>query len=162
MRWTPVGPPNPTGGSSCTVETRSRRGNDIVGHANHALQRHDLGFVFLEEIGSLGVFVKGAGFIFLNWRERSCRLASAYRVSPPMNSCAICRLNSMLWERCLAMAFVLRKPSSPCQINNLNLSGPRAHSTEGESSPDFDPPRFLGGVYSKGCLFGAGPMAAGR
>ena len=25
----------------------------------------------------------------------------------------------------LAMAFVLRKPSSPCQITNLNLSGPR-------------------------------------
>ena len=26
--------------------------------------------------------------------------------SPAMNSCAICRLNSMLWERCLAMAFI--------------------------------------------------------
>src|SRR6266700_7728643 len=24
-----------------------------------------------------------------------------------MNSCATCRLNSMLWERCLAMAFIL-------------------------------------------------------
>ena len=35
------------------------------------------------------------------------------------------RLNSILWERCLAMAFVLRKPSSPCQVTNLNLSGPR-------------------------------------
>src|SRR5213076_1755617 len=42
-----------------------------------------------------------------------------------MNSCATCRLNSMLWERCLAMAFILRKPSSPCQITKLNLSGPR-------------------------------------
>src|SRR5215470_12344562 len=57
--------------------------------------------------------------------EISCRLASAYRVSPATNSCATCRLNSMLWERCLAMAFVLRKPSSTCQIRNLNLSGPR-------------------------------------
>src|SRR5262245_48607028 len=31
----------------------------------------------------------------------------------------------MLWERCLAMAFILRKPSSPCQITNPDLSGPR-------------------------------------
>src|SRR5262245_20003346 len=61
----------------------------------------------------------------ISWRERSCRLASAYRVSPATNSCATCRLNSMLCERCLAMAFILRKPSSPCQIRNLNLSGPR-------------------------------------
>jgi hypothetical protein len=30
--------------------------------ANHALQRRNLGFVFLEEIGSLGVFVQGTGF----------------------------------------------------------------------------------------------------
>src|SRR6266699_4597654 len=36
-----------------------------------------------------------------------CRLESAYRLSPAMNSCATCRLNSMLWERCLAMAFIL-------------------------------------------------------
>src|SRR3982074_3626508 len=28
-----------------------------------------------------------------------------------MNSCVTWRLNSMLWERCLAMAFILRKPS---------------------------------------------------
>jgi hypothetical protein len=28
-------------------------------------------------------------------------------LSPAMNSCATCRLNSMLWERCLAMAFIL-------------------------------------------------------
>ena len=34
--------------------------------ANHALQRHNLGFVFLEEIGCLGVFVQGTGFIPLN------------------------------------------------------------------------------------------------
>src|SRR6266478_2109428 len=49
-----------------------------------------------------------------------------------MNSCATCRLNSMLWERCLAMAFILRKPSSPCQITKLNLSGPR-----GALQPDW-------------------------
>src|SRR4029077_3734666 len=55
----------------------------------------------------------------------SCRLGSAYRVSPATNSCATCRLNSMLCERCLAMAFILRKPSPPCQFTNLNLSGPR-------------------------------------
>jgi hypothetical protein len=48
--------------------------------------------------------------------EQGGRLESAYRLSPAMNSCATCRLNSMLWERCLAMAFILRKPSSPCQI----------------------------------------------
>jgi hypothetical protein len=34
--------------------------------ANHALQRRNLGFVFLEKIGSLGVFVQGASFIPLN------------------------------------------------------------------------------------------------
>jgi hypothetical protein len=32
--------------------------------ANHALR--NLGFVFLQEIGSLGVFVQGTGFIPLN------------------------------------------------------------------------------------------------
>jgi hypothetical protein len=31
--------------------------------ASHALQRRNLGFVFLEEIGSLGVFVRGTSFI---------------------------------------------------------------------------------------------------
>ena len=31
----------------------------------------------------------------------------------------------MLWERCLLMAFILRKPSRPCQFSDLNLSGPR-------------------------------------
>ena len=39
--------------------------------------------------------------------QRRCRLESAYRLSPAMNSCATCRLNSMLWKRCLAMAFIL-------------------------------------------------------
>jgi hypothetical protein len=32
-------------------------------------------------------------------------LARPSRVSPATNSCATCRLNSMLWERCLGMAF---------------------------------------------------------
>src|ERR1700693_5237375 len=31
----------------------------------------------------------------------------------------------MLWERCLLMAFILRKPSRPCQFSTLNLSGQR-------------------------------------
>src|SRR5439155_4341693 len=52
--------------------------------------------------------------------------------STNVNSCATCRLNSMLWERCLAMAFILRKPSSPCQITKLNLSGPRGALQTGE------------------------------
>jgi hypothetical protein len=30
-----------------------------------------------------------------------------HSVSPAMNSWATCRLNSMIWERCLAMAFIL-------------------------------------------------------
>jgi hypothetical protein len=34
-------------------------------------------------------------------------LARAWSVSPAMNSWATCRLNSLLWERCLAMAFIL-------------------------------------------------------
>src|SRR3954449_5789295 len=34
------------------------------------------------------------------WKART-------RLSPAMNSWATCRLNSMLWERCLAMAFIL-------------------------------------------------------
>jgi hypothetical protein len=35
-------------------------------------------------------------------------------------------LNSMLCERCcLAMAFIFRKPRTPCQITNFNLSGSR-------------------------------------
>ena len=34
--------------------------------ANHPLQRRNLGFVFLEEISSLSIFVQGADFILLN------------------------------------------------------------------------------------------------
>ena len=37
-----------------------------------------------------------------------------------MNSCATWRLNSMLWEWCLAMAFILRKPSY--QVNSLRAA----------------------------------------
>jgi len=37
-------------------------------------------------------------------------------------------LNAMLCERCLAMAFTFRKPSTACQITDFNLSGYRAHS----------------------------------
>jgi hypothetical protein len=40
----------------------------------------------------------------LSRRLRDHRLGG---VSPAMNSCATWRLNSMLWERCLAMAFIL-------------------------------------------------------
>src|SRR5450631_2190715 len=43
-----------------------------------------------------------------------------------MYSCTTCRLNSTLCERCcLAMAFILRKPRTSCQITNCNLSGSR-------------------------------------
>src|SRR6185369_8124604 len=42
----------------------------------------------------------------------------------------------MLWERCLAMAFILRKPRSPCQITNLNLSGARGAL---QLQAEFDP-----------------------
>ena len=29
-----------------------------------------------------------------------------------------------VWERCLLMAFILRKPGRPCRFSGLNLSGP--------------------------------------
>lgn len=45
--------------------------------------------------------------------------------SPARNSCATCHLNSVLWERCLAMGFILRKPGQPGQILNPDLSTPR-------------------------------------
>src|SRR5512143_3111580 len=43
----------------------------------------------------------------------------------------------MLCERCLAMAFFLRKPSTSCQITNLNLSGSRGalHSDRKSGHP---------------------------
>jgi hypothetical protein len=58
----------------------------------------------------------------------------------PGNERATCRLNSMLWERCLAI-----KPSSPCQITNLNLSGPRgalqrARIERYQKATDVNPP----------------------
>ena len=42
-----------------------------------------------------------------------------------LNSWATCRLNSMLWERCLAMAFILRKPGSPGQFQSRKMSTAR-------------------------------------
>src|SRR5881227_2938380 len=81
----------------------------------------------------------------------SCRLASAYRVSPATNSCATCRLNSMLWERCLAMAFILRKPSSPCQITKLNLSGPRG-ALQDEVELQAQQPSAIAPVHADVCL----------
>src|SRR3954452_20027101 len=52
----------------------------------------------------------------------SWRLASACRVSPAMNSSATCRLNAALWDRCLVMASILRKPSKGGQSKTPNLS----------------------------------------
>jgi hypothetical protein len=45
-------------------------------------------------------------------------------------ACATWRLNSMLWERCLAMAFILQKPSH--QVNSLGPNSPAsgAHSIQ--------------------------------
>src|SRR3546814_5490784 len=60
-------------------------------------------------------------------------------VSPARNSCATCRLNSMLWERCLAMGFILRKSGQPGQILNLDLSTPRgAPQIGGQLSTPID------------------------
>ena len=61
----------------------------------------------------------------------SCRFASPCRVSPARNSCATCRLNSTLWDRCFAMASILRKPGAPGQIFPLQLSGPRGPLQKG-------------------------------
>jgi hypothetical protein len=46
-------------------------------------------------------------------------------LTPAINSWATCRLNSMLWERCLAMAFILRKPGSPGQFQSRKMSNAR-------------------------------------
>src|SRR4029453_17467993 len=61
----------------------------------------------------------------ISCHEMSCRLDNPCSVSPAMNSWATWRLNSMLWERCLITAFILRKPSRPCQFFRLNRPGPR-------------------------------------
>src|SRR5271167_4582772 len=42
-----------------------------------------------------------------------------------MNSCATWRLNAALWERCLVMAFILRKPSTDGQSQSFIMSTPR-------------------------------------
>ena len=44
---------------------------------------------------------------WIRLREMSWRLARPWSVSPAMKSRATCRLNSMLWMRCLATAFIL-------------------------------------------------------
>ena len=71
---------------------------------------------FLEKIGGLGVFVQGARFIPLNPDPNLLtrdimplgkRIQALPWLSPAMNSCATFRLNSMLWERCRALAFIL-------------------------------------------------------
>ena len=51
----------------------------------------------------------------------------------------------MLCERCLAMAFTFRKPSTACQITDFNLSGYRAHSGGTSAScPLYPQKRTLG------------------
>jgi hypothetical protein len=54
-------------------------------------------------------------------------------------ACATWRLNSMLWERCLAMAFILQKPSY--QVNSLGPNSPAsgAHSIQ----TSFEPSTFF-------------------
>src|SRR5580704_17498604 len=44
-----------------------------------------------------------------------------------MNSCATWRLNSMLWEWCLAMAFILRKPCYQVNFLGPNCPASGAH-----------------------------------
>ena len=56
-----------------------------------------------------------------------------------MNSCATCRLNAMLWERCRAMAFHPLKAQLPLSIHLPILSGPK-DALQFEC-PAFDPER---------------------
>src|SRR6516164_2254094 len=65
------------------------------------------------------------------WRARKGSLRQ--------RSCATCRLNAMLCERCLAMAFTFRKPSTACQITDFNLSGYGAHSDTRPCDVRFTP-----------------------
>src|SRR5260221_8548305 len=67
--------------------------------------------------------------IRIRLRERSCRCARPCSVSPARYSCATCRLNSMLWDRCLAMGS--HPPKARLQVN-LSVTycpAPGAHST---------------------------------
>src|SRR5580704_1774200 len=48
-----------------------------------------------------------------------------------MNSCATWRLNSMLWEWCLAMAFILRKPCYQVNFLGPNCPASGAHYNQG-------------------------------
>src|SRR5437016_14407169 len=57
-----------------------------------------------------------------------------------MNSCATCRLNSMLWERCLAMLSSFESPAHPVKSLTSNCPAPGAHSTRvGGSQPNVHP-----------------------
>jgi hypothetical protein len=71
-----------------------------------------------------------------------------YRLSPAMNSCATCRLNSMLWERCLAMAFIL-SPAHPVKSLTSNCLAPGAHSNQHRGTAEFDPSATLVGAKSR-------------
>ena len=75
-----------------------------------------------------------------------------------MNSCATWRLNSMLWERCLAMAFILRKPSY--QVNSLGPNCPAsgAHSRSVSMVAGIVPPGEVSGI--KGCISQIARVAA--
>jgi hypothetical protein len=76
----------------------------------------DLRLVFLKQIGRFGIFVEGARFELHHpnadqvARDAMTCGESLKRLAGD-NSCATRRLNSMLWERCLAMAFILRIPT---------------------------------------------------
>ena len=90
-----------------------------------------------DQIGRRGVLIEGAGLILLDpdpdqvARQMSCRFASPCSVSPARNSWTICRLNSMLWVRCLAMASILRKPGAPVNSGPSTCPAPGAHSNRG-------------------------------
>src|SRR5260370_37502115 len=61
----------------------------------------------------------------IRWRGMECRFDTSCSVSPATNSCATCRLNEALWERCLVMAFILRNPSIDGQSKPFLLSTAR-------------------------------------
>ena|GEM_PF-5079834 len=63
--------------------------------------------------------------------EPMMSLRTLVEKTPARNSCATCRLNATLWDRCLAMAFILRKPGSPCQLILVQPSGPRGPLQDG-------------------------------
>jgi hypothetical protein len=58
----------------------------------------------------------------ISCRDISCRFDNPCRVSPATYSCATCRLKVALRDRCLVMAFILRKPSTNGQIKSPLVS----------------------------------------